>query len=609
MAGSPPLATGASHLVSVPIKVRLVGRPTDADLDRLSETVSRAVAWRLALAHRTLSTTAALHKTARHPKARPHDVGPLALIQEHPVVEGPLETEPTGIEGATVESRLLQFLDVVEEEINAWRTYRQTFAAPIPGAAAYLEALSIEPYLKEVYRTTTPPPTFDPGTGGRQFLLGPPSDPYDPRVRHYLARKLGPEKLSMLREMVRFGRTPIAPATGSVPLGSLFGLDPTPLLHEYKCIVTVDRGAMAGLYLGLGGFIRHIKIEYHNDMGMTYTKEISAGSVALWGGGGAEVGWKMGRGIRFSPGKEREPDKEREASVYHVAEGETSTKVFWEPEDFAGNAFTVEKISGELVGGIGPLTGGVEGRGLELITFYHSVHGHMAFNLVAKVLEPSAAKIRNWFEWEFTVGSKAGIEVQAGATWSIGEAEVAAPKAAPPQREETGEWRALLEGQVFFPTGGADISDDATRTIADLVRRTHVFKAEHPDYKLRFVVTGHASPRWAHPTGSRMPNELNTALSARRAANALEQIRNVFRNIGSGPTIFEKQSQPGPEISVDDLTRDAIVRAEGPLEALAEHRDPDDDWWQDRRVDMIVYRNEFGIATEKPPELGGTFRE
>jgi outer membrane protein OmpA-like peptidoglycan-associated protein len=530
-------------------------------------------------------------------------------LHEYPVAERPLETEPTGIEGSPVEPRLQQFLKVVEAETEAWAAYRETFKAPIPGAAAYAEAEKVEHYLRDIPRAATPLQKFDYGLGP-MGLLTTPRERYDPRVRPYLARHLGPKKLYLLQEMVRFGRTPSGPASGSVVLAELFGVKEENLSHEYTCLVTGNRGGMIGAGLGLGGFVRHFIINYKNELGMSYTKDLSAVSGAIFGGAVGEFKVPGKGGHTEGHGEHHETEREVTVDVFE-RKGEVSTPIFWEPDDFANGVFTVGKVSAEATATVGPLGlgAGAEGKLLEVVTFYHSIHGSLAFNLIEEPIEVTPIKLTPKFKPSIVGGVKAGVEAQFGYVWSADEAKVTAPQVPSPERRETGEWRVLLEAQAFFETGKADVTRETTHTIVSFVDRIHAFKAEHPDYKLRFVVTGHASRRWVHTRGGKTPRDLNEALSRQRAANTLEQIRNVFRNIGAGPVGFELQSGPGPEMSVDDPTLDAMVRAQGPLEAQAEHRAPDDNWWHDRRVDIVVYRNEFAIVTQEPPAIPGTKAE
>ena len=518
-----------------------------------------------------------------------------AGVREHPVGEGPAETEATGIEGSAVEPSLLKFLEMVNEELSAWQAYRHTFKAPIPGEALYKEAAMIKDYLQWQNRA---PVTKD-------TIVGEPRRPFDPRIKTYLARRLGPHKLYLLREMVSFSRTPNSITGASSDLAELFGIKPLTVIHEYTCIVTGNRGGTMAAGLGLGGYLKDFEIHYRNNLEMTYVKKLSGADASFFAGYSRE--WKRGEKSHgeWTPGG-KVFRHGREFEVEFEAKGETTDLVLWEPDDFVGDAFTVSKLSGSLGASVGPIGGGGEAKLLELLTFYNSDRGRpLSFNLVEKWVEWAPLTAKNKFKARLEVGVKAGYEAHAGVTWSSKPAAVQPPDVPPPERQETGEWRVLLEAQAFFATGRADVTEEATGKIVALVNRVHAFKAKHPDYKLKFVVTGHASPRWSHPRHGKTKDELNMSLSERRAQHTLEQIRNVFRNVGRGSAVFELQSSPGPEMSVDDATADAMVRAQGSLEARAEHRDPNDDYWHDRRVDIVVYRNEFGIVTEKPPDIAG----
>ena len=120
-----PRATAATHRLAVPIKVRLLGRPTDGDLDRLSETVGKAVAGRLALAHRTLTSTARPSKPAHHPTVRLHDAGRIRLREPE-----------TG-------TNIYRFLASVRRRISALRFYRLD----------YTDAGALASTLTEVHKT------------------------------------------------------------------------------------------------------------------------------------------------------------------------------------------------------------------------------------------------------------------------------------------------------------------------------------------------------------------------------------------------------------------------------------------------------------------------
>jgi hypothetical protein len=167
-------------------------------------------------------------------------------------------------------------------------------------------------------------------------------------------------------------------------------------------------------------------------------------------------------------------------------------------------------------------------------------------------------------------------------------------------------YQRLAFVQVFFATGRAELDSAANDEVAILVEQANLLRADHPDYDLRFTLTGFASPRWKHPRRGEIPAELNQALSLQRAENTLAQVQNAFHAAGDGACDFRIQTCLSPEVTVDDPTWDSLATGRGAEPALAEGRDLNSDDQQDRRVDVAV---EFSpgprVPTQPPAWLGG----
>lgn len=160
--------------------------------------------------------------------------------------------------------------------------------------------------------------------------------------------------------------------------------------------------------------------------------------------------------------------------------------------------------------------------------------------------------------------------------------------------------------QVYFATGSAALDSTANTEIGIVVDRANLLRTDHPDYDLRWTITGFASPRWQHPRRGEMPADLNQALSRQRADTTLAQIQNAFRAGGDGACDFHVQTCAPEAVTVDDPTWDSLSRGEGSAPALAEGRDLNSDDQHDRRVDILV---EFSpgprVPTQPPGWLGG----
>ncbi|MCB8982888.1 MAG: hypothetical protein H6659_03610 [Ardenticatenaceae bacterium] len=167
-------------------------------------------------------------------------------------------------------------------------------------------------------------------------------------------------------------------------------------------------------------------------------------------------------------------------------------------------------------------------------------------------------------------------------------------------------YQQLHFAQVFFSTGSAALDGAANDEIGIVADRANLLRTDHPDYDLRWTLTGFASPRWQHPRRGEMPADLNQALSQQRADNVLGQIQNAFRAEGDGACDFRIQTCVPQTVTVDDPTWDSLAHGAGSGPALAEGRDLNSDDQHDRRVDILV---EFSpgprVPTKPPGWLGG----
>lgn len=513
-------------------------------------------------------------------------------VTEHPVTEGDLNTAPTGIEGSSVEPIFQDFINAVRSDVNDWRSYRNTFEAPIPGANAYEAVVTLEQRLQN-YNFRSQQEWLE---GMGDYI---PFDRYDDRVHGYLSRELGSEELFLLREMLSFGLTPTgSPAIGSVAVAEFFNLQTIPLNHRYTCEVTYSTGVKGGAFLMGGVTYREIIIHYQNDLGMRYSKHLDLTSGLFGGGAGYGINRQGGRNERGVS------DGSPALGISGNASGPADPQpvVFWQPEDFEGG-FSAAQAGGGVRGSVGPLgLPGGECKLFEALTFYEMDRGiDITFRMSdlgscgmsGAEVSPSGQGVG---------GSMGGsIDVETGNAEG-GTLEVTAPDIPPPERRESGEWRVLFETQIFFDTGDDALGSEANDTIHHLLERVDGFQQLYPDYGLRFEITGHASPRWRSARGE-IPYDLNVALSERRANQVLEQLRNGVRVSGDADCDFTVESCGGQQQTLDDPTEEAITTPLGSLEALSELRDPDDNWWYDRRVDVVVYRNEFGFATDEAPGI------
>jgi outer membrane protein OmpA-like peptidoglycan-associated protein len=167
-------------------------------------------------------------------------------------------------------------------------------------------------------------------------------------------------------------------------------------------------------------------------------------------------------------------------------------------------------------------------------------------------------------------------------------------------------YQPLSFGQIFFTTGSADLNSTANDEVGRLASEVHTFQGNHPDYDLRFTLTGFASPRWKHPRRGEMPAELNQVLSQRRAENTLSTLQNAIHAEGDGACDFRIQTCPPQVTTVDDSTWDSLTTGRGSEPALAEGRDLTSDDQGDRRVDIqVTFSPGPQVTTQPPPFLGG----
>ncbi|PIE79678.1 MAG: hypothetical protein CSA11_11225 [Chloroflexi bacterium] len=167
-------------------------------------------------------------------------------------------------------------------------------------------------------------------------------------------------------------------------------------------------------------------------------------------------------------------------------------------------------------------------------------------------------------------------------------------------------YQQLTTAQVFFATGSSELDSTANDEIEQLIQRVQKFRNEHPDYDLRFMLAGFASPRWRHPEWGAMPKDLNLALSQARAESTLNQIQNTFYAEGDGACDFHIQSCLSEEVLVDNSTWDSLAVGEGSEPAIAEGRALHSDEQQDRRVDIrVAYSPGARVPTRPPDFLGG----
>lgn len=136
----------------------------------------------------------------------------------------------------------------------------------------------------------------------------------------------------------------------------------------------------------------------------------------------------------------------------------------------------------------------------------------------------------------------------------------------------------LIEGQVFFETGKAEISglgNDTIRGVVDLLRERH---AAQPGLSFRIAVVGGASSRWRGAEGPDESDRLNLALSWQRAA-AVE-------------TAIVAQLPP-EEIASGVYAMHTDAQGDAMAEALG--LDPDDNTWRLRSVMISVWAREAAV--------------
>lgn len=171
-------------------------------------------------------------------------------------------------------------------------------------------------------------------------------------------------------------------------------------------------------------------------------------------------------------------------------------------------------------------------------------------------------------------------------------------------------YQLLLETQIFFATGSAELDSVANDEIALAVEQVQDFLASQTDADVRFTLTGFASPRWKHLARGAAPADLNQALSEERVKKTQEQLRNAFRMDGSGACDFRVQTCVGTIASTLNPAEEAQVHGAGSAAALAEGRGNTSDEQQDRRVDIRVEYSPGPAAPTRPPALllgaGGT---
>jgi outer membrane protein OmpA-like peptidoglycan-associated protein len=474
--------------------------------------------------------------------------------------------------------RLMPELDAcavaVSAEAARWDSFRTSGQAPVPGEAAFRAATQCKDTIQARHRDD---PENNPSYR-------------DPRIATYLKGKLTVSQ-QLVSEMCSFGTNAKGLHTlsaGSADCALLFGLPTKMATHNYTCRVNWTSGFKAGFGFIYGVQYRSVNIEYSNDLGMKWSKELDL--VSGMGGGGAALKGAPGKGVSRGGGPK--------ANLSGEGTGEDSAASYWFPEDFEGGFFAAKAAASVALPGLGGANLKGEGAILKFILFpYRDQKGQMAFDLLggkSYKLSPSGELGKPGFAF----GAGAGLELEAGYAFG-GELRSEAPEI-----EEEGTGRRLGEekleslNSLFFDTGIAKL-DPAALDMVDIIGEALEKAIERdPDIDIRLEITGHASPRWRHPQKGRIPLVLNAQLAEDRAANTAAALRGRLGG-HSGATQVNPTGVPGPEQELEDAAVNATVGSRGSLDALGEGADPDSNYHHHRRVDVAIYIRAFAEGAEE----------
>lgn len=422
------------------------------------------------------------------------------------------------LEGTKLEQRLLQFLNTIEDDISKWSRFRTTFVEPVPGTPSCVTAEAIRSYLQNEA-------VNEFGVPDEAYLL--------PSVRRYLRQKLGPTKLYLLNELDSFGITTIQTGA-SEHLEKLINLKPVHPMHNYT--LRIKSTKVIGIPTGvkLQAVERKMVIEYRDQLGLKYTKELTSRSVR----GGTGTG---GKWVFQSKGE----------STGHTSAREQYK--FWAPTDFEG--FMMAKkigMSAEVSGG--RIEAGIECKLDETITFFEAKKGDsISFSLTTPgTCQLSSPKFMPGEKPEFKIKPpKAGIEVETG--WVTGgKMKGVAPKIPPPKRGKP-HVVPLMSVKVYFDTGKAILKVDELKKIEALLETVSIFNQSYPRKDIIFELVGHSSLSWRHLKRNQTADSLNQALSEKRVHKSLDWIQGRFHPQGTGKCTYETQARAGKTQTTSDV--------------------------------------------------------
>ena len=471
--------------------------------------------------------------------------------------------------------RLMPELDAcaraVSDEAAKWESFRTSGQAPVPGEGAFRAATRCKESIQAQHRE-------DPENNPNYR---------DQRITNYLRGKLT-VSAQLVGEMCGFGTNAKGIPTlaaGSADCALLFGLPTKTTFHKYTCRVNWSSGFKAGFGFIYGVQYRSVNIEYSNDLGMKWSKELDL--LSGMGGGGASL--KASKGGVSKGGSPK-------GSLSGEGSGADTDASYWFPEDFEGGFMAAKAAASVALPGMGAKLKG-EGAVLKMILFPYREKGTMAFDLLGGKsfkVSPSAELGKPGFD----LGAGAGLELELGYAFG-GELKSEAPEI-----EEEGTGRRLGEEKLesshsmFFATGAATLDQPALDMVEVIGEALEHAVDKDPDIDIRLEITGHASPRWRHPTKGRIPLLLNAQLAEARAANTAAALRGRLGG-HNGATQVNPSGVPGPEEELQEAATNATVGSRGSLDALAEGADPGSDYRYHRRVDVAIYIRSFDEAAEQ----------
>lgn len=322
----------------------------------------------------------------------------------------------------------------------------------------------------------------------------------------------------------------------------VLGIEDSLVSHDYELLTTFGISGGGGEALVGEVALNFYEVRYSNSLGMSWSQS----TTCLSGG--------VGLGVSTVPVSVNMSSSLGKAQMNA---GSRSSIEYFGPEFFDGAAITY--TNAEALTGGGVAVGALSFTNLDR-TFTFDTSGMIVRAGTDDVGAASG-----------TLGAGVCGSPSTDEGISLGDVKSVA------EESNDGEWEALIEAGVFFPTGDAALDGDDIQTVQDVVRAIVRHEQGSPGDVFRIAVVGSASNRWRGDTGEATPEELNEAVATDRASAVRAALE-----VELGELAHEFTDGVFDESIMADLVRSSSSA------------DPDDNSQIDRSVYIAVYYNGCG---------------